>query len=139
MANDQIEEVKQKIDIVNVISEYVHLKKAGRNFKGICPFHGEKSPSFMVNQELQIFKCFGCQEGGDVISFLQKIEGLEFGEALQNLAKRVGITLTSYKPSGQEQLKERLYKLMENAADVYHYDGNVSCVLRNSGITSTGG
>ena len=96
---DQVEEIKGKTDIVELIQEYVPLKRAGRNYKGLCPFHGEKTPSFMVNPELQIFKCFGCGEGGDAYSFLQRIEGMEFGEALRNLADRVGVKLVSYRPS----------------------------------------
>ncbi len=118
---DNVEEVKQKIDIVDVIKEYVMLKKAGRNYKGLCPFHGEKSPSFMVNPELQIYKCFGCNEGGDVFTFLQKIEGLEFGEVLQDLAKRAGVTLATYKPSVIETAKERLIEMHSLAARYYHY------------------
>ena len=70
---DQVEEIKQKVDMVELVQEYVPLKRAGRNFKGLCPFHGEKTPSFMVNPELQIYKCFGCGEGGDAYSFLQRI------------------------------------------------------------------
>lgn len=118
---DQVEEVKGKVDIVELIQEYLPLKKAGRNFKGLCPFHGEKTPSFMVNPELQIFKCFGCGVGGDVFVFLEKIEGMEFGEALQHLAKRVGIQLVSYKPTQGEQEKERLMQLNEWAAQAYHF------------------
>lgn len=116
-----MKEVKEKTDIVQLIGEYVQLKKAGRNLKGLCPFHGEKSPSFMVNPELQIFKCFGCGEGGDVFSFLQKIEGMEFGEALQTLAKKAGITLTSYKPNQAEQMRDRLYAMHELLANAYHF------------------
>jgi DNA primase len=118
---DNVEEVKQKIDIVEVIGEYVPLKKAGRNYKGLCPFHGEKSPSFMVNPELQIYKCFGCNEGGDVFTFLQKIEGLEFGEVLQDLAKRAGVTLDTYKPTAAESSKDRLMQMHSLAARYYHY------------------
>jgi DNA primase len=118
---DQIEEVKNKTDIVQVISEYVKLTKAGRNFKGLCPFHGEKTPSFMVNPELQIYKCFGCGEGGDVLSFVQKIEGLEFGEVLKNLAKKAGIVLKSYTPSKNEESRETLFRINNLAADFYHY------------------
>lgn len=143
MANEQVDEVKQKTDIVQLVSEYVTLKKAGRNFKGNCPFHGEKTPSFMVNSELQIFKCFGCQEGGDAITFLQKIEGMEFGEALENLAKRVGVVLTTYKPSMVEQTRDQLYKLLDNAAEAYHFmltkhgAGTVALeYLKRRGITS---
>lgn len=118
---DQVKEVKEKTDIVQLIGEYVQLNKAGRNLKGLCPFHGEKSPSFMVNPELQIFKCFGCGEGGDVFSFLQKIEGMEFGEALQSLAKKAGIQLTSYKPNQAEQVRDRLYAMHDLLAQAYHF------------------
>ena len=103
---DQIAEVKLKTDIVSVIGERIELKKAGRNFKGLCPFHSEKTPSFVVSPELQIYKCFGCGEGGDAYSFLQKIEGMEFGEALKTLAKRAGVTLVSYAPSKGEEEHE---------------------------------
>ena len=118
---DQVEEIKGKTDIVELIQEYVPLKRAGRNYKGLCPFHGEKTPSFMVNPELQIFKCFGCGEGGDVYSFLQRIEGMEFGEALRNLADRVGVKLVSYRPSQQEELKDTLLQTNYLAGEYYHY------------------
>jgi len=118
---DQVEEIKQKVDMVELVQEYVPLKRAGRNFKGLCPFHGEKTPSFMVNPELQIYKCFGCGEGGDAYSFLQRIEGMEFGEALQTLAKRVGVTLESYRPSGAEEVREKLIGINTLAAQAYHY------------------
>jgi DNA primase len=84
--NDQVAEVKNKTDIVSIIGGRIELKKAGRNYKALCPFHGEKTPSFMVSPELQIFKCFGCGEGGDVFAFLKEYEGMEFGEALRFLA-----------------------------------------------------
>ena len=118
---DQVEEIKGKVDIVELVAEYVPLKRAGRNFKGLCPFHGEKTPSFMVNPELQIFKCFGCGLGGDCYTFLQKIEGMEFGEALQHLADRTGIKLISYKPTQGEQLKERLVGINALTGQVYHW------------------
>ena len=118
---DQVEEIKGKIDIAEVVGEYVPLKKAGRNFKGLCPFHGEKTPSFTVNTELQIFKCFGCGASGDVYSFVQKIEGMEFGEVLQTLAARVGVKLESYKPTRMEEERERLIKINVAAAQAYHY------------------
>lgn len=118
---DQVEEIKSKVDIVELVQEYVPLKRAGRNFKGLCPFHGEKTPSFMVNPELQIFKCFGCGVGGDAYTFLQKIEGMEFGEALQHLADRTGIKLVSYRPSQGEQLKERLVGMNMLTGQVYHW------------------
>ncbi len=118
---DQVEEIKRKVDIVELVSEYVQLKKAGRNYKGNCPFHGEKTPSFMVNPELQIFKCFGCAEGGDVYTFLQKIEGMEFGEVLKTLADRVGVKLESYKPTKHEEEKEKLIQINTLATQAYNF------------------
>jgi DNA primase len=118
---DQVEEVKNKIDVVQLVGEYVKLTKAGRNYKGLCPFHGEKTPSFMVNPELSIYKCFGCGEGGDVISFIQKMEGIEFGEALKILAKRAGITLKSYVPTKGEEERETLLRANGLAADYFHF------------------
>ncbi|HEX6977115.1 MAG TPA: DNA primase [Patescibacteria group bacterium] len=117
---DQIEEIKQKTDIVAIIGEHVVLKKAGSNFKGLCPFHSEKSPSFMVSPELQIYKCFGCGEGGDVFSFLEKQEGMDFGEALKYLADRAGIKLE--RSSFQDKSgKEVLYELNALAAKFYNF------------------
>ncbi|KKR26928.1 MAG: primase protein [Microgenomates group bacterium GW2011_GWC1_39_7b] len=84
--DNQVAEIKSKIDIVSIIGERIDLKKAGRNYKANCPFHGEKTPSFMVSPELQIFKCFGCSESGDAFSFLEKYEGMDFPEALKYLA-----------------------------------------------------
>jgi DNA primase len=105
----QIEEIKERLDIVSVVQEYVtSLKKSGRNYFGLCPFHQEKSPSFSVNSELGLFKCFGCGEGGDAIKFLEKIEGLDFPHALENAAKRVGITLV--KNTNPKLVKERAKK-----------------------------
>lgn len=117
---DQVEEIKQKVDIVSLVSEYVPLKKAGRNYKANCPFHSEKSPSFMVSPELQMYKCFGCGEGGDAFAFLEKYEGMEFREALKFLADRVGVKLISFKP-GEESEKERLYELNSLALKFYNY------------------
>src|SRR3990172_5493751 len=91
--SDQVEEVKSKTDIVSIIGERIELKKAGRNYKAPCPFHSEKTPSFIVSPEIQIYKCFGCGESGDVISFLEKYEGMEFYETLKYLAERAGIAL----------------------------------------------
>lgn len=75
---DQVEEIKERINIVDIIGERIELKKAGKNFKALCPFHQEKTPSFMVSPELQIYKCFGCGESGDVFAFLEKYEGMSF-------------------------------------------------------------
>jgi len=118
---DQIEEVRRKIDIVELISQQVALKKAGRNFKGLCPFHNEKTPSFIVSSERQIFKCFGCSEGGDVFGWLMKREGMEFGEALRFLAQKAGVELKDFRPSGDQKIKERLLEVNHLASEFYHY------------------
>lgn len=113
------DDVKRSTDIVELIGEYIDLAKAGRNFRARCPFHNERTPSFMVNPELQYFKCFGCGESGDVFSFLQKYEGMEFSEALQFLAERAGIELRrSYRKDGE---KDELYEINRLAAHFYHY------------------
>ncbi len=91
--SDVVRRVKERIDIVELIGDYVQLKKAGRNYKGLCPFHGEKTPSFSVSPERQSFHCFGCGKGGDAFSFLMELEGLTFPEALQQLADRAGVDL----------------------------------------------
>lgn len=117
-----LEEIKQKIDIVTFISESVSLKKTGANFKGLCPFHPEKTPSFIVSPERQIWHCFGgCQEGGDIFKFLMKTENLEFPEALKTLAKRAGVNLTSYQPTKTTELRERIFAVNHLAAEYYHY------------------
>src|SRR4030042_6468267 len=116
---DQAEEVKEKTDIVSVISERIELKKAGRNFKANCPFHSEKTPSFMVSPELQIYKCFGCGQAGDVFSFLEKYEGMEFYETLKYLADRVGVKLTPRSDMSGE--KERQFVLNKWASRFYQY------------------
>ena len=88
--DNKIEEIKSRVDIVELVSEYLTLKKAGRNFVGLCPFHQEKTPSFTVNREKQIFYCFGCGEGGNVITFLMKIADKSFPEAIKDLAAKSG-------------------------------------------------
>ncbi|MBI4224408.1 MAG: hypothetical protein HY609_05695 [Deltaproteobacteria bacterium] len=93
-----LDEIRNRISIVNLVSEHVQLKRAGRNFKGLCPFHQEKTPSFTVTEEKQIFHCFGCGEGGDVFTFLMKVNGLSFPEALKELAKKAGVTQPAYSP-----------------------------------------
>ncbi len=122
MPDSQVEEIKNRLDIVEVISEYVpNMKQAGGNWKGLCPFHNEKTPSFMVSREKQIWHCFGCGEGGDVISFVQKIENIEFPEALKILAKRAGITLR-YEDKSLSNQKTKLLDILEAAARFYHYN-----------------
>lgn len=118
---DQIEEVKRKIDVVELVSSYLPLQKSGKNYKALCPFHSEKTPSFMVSPQLQIFKCFGCGEGGDAIAFYGKMEGVSFGEALKEMAKRAGVKLLRRQESPEEQQREKLYEINRLAADFFHF------------------
>jgi len=118
---DQVQEIKQKTDIVNIIGQRVKLTKAGRNMRGLCPFHDEKTPSFMVSPELQMYKCFGCGEGGDVYEFLQKYERMEFYEALKFLAEQTGVKLKDYKNDKQGTLKEQLKEINLAACKFYQF------------------
>jgi DNA primase len=120
---NQIEEIKKKVDIVEVIGSLVSLKKVGRNFKAICPFHQEKTPSFIVSPDRQIWRCFGaCQEGGDVITFLMKWDGLTFSEALKKLADKAGVKLKHLEFTDKVwQKKEQLLKINHLAASYYRY------------------
>ena len=116
-----IDEVKQKTDIVEVVSQYLPLKKAGRNLVGLCPFHGEKRPSFFIYPEQQSWHCFGCNTGGDAFSFVMKKENIDFGEALRLLAQKAGVTIPSkFEREEEKGEKERLYQLNELTAKYYH-------------------
>jgi len=117
---DQVEEIKRKNDIVSVIGQYVGLKKSGKHHKGLCPFHGEKTPSFMVNEELGLYKCFGCGNGGDVIKFVMEIEGIEFREALERLADRVGIKLLNNRNDADSE-RDKMYEVLNLSARYYHW------------------
>ncbi len=119
---NEIDEIKRRIDIIDLVSSYVTIKKAGANFKAICPFHQEKTPSMMVSPEKQIFKCFGCNEGGDIFSFVMKMENMEFSEALKILADRTGVKLTPPKPHEKAQInrKSRLFHLNSMVAKAFH-------------------
>jgi len=117
---DQIEEVKGKTDIVSLIGEYIEVKKAGRNYKAICPFHSEKTPSFMISPELQIYKCFGCQAGGDAFAFLKEYEGMEFGEALKFLADRAGVKLERISRTDTSE-KEKIIEINNLTSRFYQY------------------
>ena len=119
-----ITEVKQRLDIVELVSDYVTLQKAGRNFKGLCPFHSEKHPSFFVFPEQQSWHCFGaCGTGGDIFSFIMKKEGIDFGQALRLLAQRGGITLSPLEApdKAEDEKKERLFQINEAATEYYHH------------------
>jgi DNA primase len=119
---DQVAQIREKIDIVSFLSEFITVKKAGRNFKANCPFHGEKTPSFVISPERQIWHCFGCGKGGDIYTFLMEYERMEFPEALRVLAKRAGIELISQRAtSGITSKKERLYEINSFAKEYYHY------------------
>jgi DNA primase len=93
ISEDKLEEIRTRADIVEVIGAHVRLKRAGRNFVGLCPFHNEKTPSFSVNSERGFFHCFGCGAGGTVFNFVMRTEGLSFPEAIESLARRYGVTL----------------------------------------------
>jgi len=137
------DEVKSKLNIIDIINEKVPLKKAGRNFKGLCPFHNEKTPSFMVSPDRQVFHCFGCGKGGSVIDFVMEYEHMEFPEALEELAERAGVTLTKRKSETPERkLKETLFEINHLASEFYHYiltkhrlGEKALLYLRNRGIT----
>jgi DNA primase len=96
---NQIEEIKNRLDIVQIVSKYIQIKQAGKNFSALCPFHKEKTPSFIISPDIQRYKCFGCGETGDIFNFVQKIENIDFPEALEKLAKEAGVTLTKRKES----------------------------------------
>lgn len=120
---DLIEEIRSSNDIVDVISQYVVLKRSGRNFFGLCPFHKEKSPSFSVSPDKQIFHCFGCGVGGNVIHFISKIENIDFKETLEFLAERAGIPLpdnNSYEDNKKQNIKSNIYKINEYTAKFFH-------------------
>ena len=122
-SDEILNEVRENSDIVEVISQYVHLKRSGRNYFGLCPFHNEKSPSFSVSPDKQIFHCFGCGVGGNVFTFISKIEGIGYKEAIENLADRAGIVLpksTNNEDSKKEELKSKVYKVNNFTADYYH-------------------
>ena len=112
---ETIQQIKQSLDIADIISDYVQLKKQGRNYFGLCPFHGENTPSFSVSADKQIYHCFGCGAGGNMFSFLMEIEGISFQEAVGKLAERAGVAInlpakeqtpTSAVPKAHEKMME---------------------------------
>jgi DNA primase len=125
-----IDDVKQRLDIVQVISEYTKLQKSGRNYKALCPFHSEKNPSFFVFPDRQSWHCFGaCGIGGDIFSFIMKKEGIDFAQALQLLADKAGVTLVAQaaqQTEAQNKERERLFEINEAAAEYYHHLLNAS-------------
>lgn len=122
-SEELIDEIKNKNDIIDIISQYVVLKRSGRNFFGLCPFHKEKSPSFSVSPDKQIFHCFGCGIGGDVFRFVSKIENISFREAIEILSEKAGVELPSLESDGDTkllQLKSKVYEINQIAAEFYH-------------------
>src|SRR3989338_9296322 len=128
--SDVVEEIKSRIDIVEMVREYIPLQQAGTNFRARCPFHQEKSPSFMVSQPKQIWHCFGsCNEGGDIFTYVMKQEGIEFGEALKILAQRAGVTLDRQDPRTATR-KNGVLDVLEYASRYYAY------ILKTSSASS---
>lgn len=122
-SDDIIEEVINSNDIVDVVSQYVTLKRSGRNFLGLCPFHKEKTPSFSVSTDKQIFHCFGCGVGGNVIHFISKIENINFKESIEMLADKAGLVLPTVdtgEDSKRQELKQKVYQINELVANLYH-------------------
>lgn len=117
--SEAVEEIKRRLDIVDFIKEYIQLKKAGANWKGLCPFHQEKTPSFMVSEERQMWHCFGCGLGGDCFSFLQAIENIDFPEALRILADKTNVSLPQYSPQEKSE-RTRITELVREAARFFY-------------------
>ncbi len=141
MAEQLLDDIKAKTDIVEIISEYVHLKRAGQNWKGLCPFHTEKTPSFTVSPSRQRFHCFGCGVGGDVIQFITEYEKYSFREAMELLAKRAGITIPVRTSRGASSEKnEQLRAVIRKASDFYQKNlqrsATASRFLSSRGITA---
>jgi DNA primase len=135
--DNAVEEIKSRLDIVELVSDYVAIKRAGQNFKGLCPFHAEKTPSFMVSRPKQIFHCFGCSAGGDIFGFVMRYEGLTFPEALELLAKKAGVELAPRKP-GERGLKDSIKAANRDALDFFkaslERSGPAKSYLKKRGI-----
>ena len=106
MGNTDIDEIKKRLNIEDIISEYIKLKRAGSGFTALCPFHSEKSPSFHVSPDRSIYKCFGCGESGDIFSFVQKFENLDFPQVKKRLAEKAGVVLEDFSSKSLEAQKE---------------------------------
>src|SRR5262245_43411454 len=120
--DDIINQVLDRSSLSEIIGSYIPLKRAGRNFKALCPFHHEKTPSFVVNPDKQIYHCFGCGAGGNIISFVMQQERLEFPEAVRMLAQKAGITIPERESSGPQRpnYKDQIYKINDLAASFFH-------------------
>jgi len=124
LSEEKVSEIRDRSSIQEVVSDYVTLKKTGKNYKGLCPFHSEKTPSFMVNEEKQIFHCFGCGEGGDVFTFLMKVGQFSFPQAVEELAKRYGVQLPARELSATQKKemakREALFHINQIASEYFH-------------------
>lgn len=133
-----MEKIKDRLNIVDVVGSYIKLEKAGLNLKACCPFHNEKTPSFFLSPTRGTFKCFGCGEGGDIFSFVEKYEGVDFKGALQILAEKAGVSLEKENPKKVDE-KKRLYDVLEKATDYFENNlkrhKEVLKYLKNRGIT----
>lgn len=118
-SKQEIQNVIDATDIVSLVSEYVKLEKQGKNYKGLCPFHHEDTPSFVVNQEKKLAHCFGCGGGGDPIKFLMQIENINYGEAISRLAKRNGIKISNYEENVRSNPLTKYYQIMQTAQAFY--------------------
>ncbi len=123
-SEEKVSEIRDRSSLLEVISDYLTLKKTGKHYKGLCPFHSEKTPSFMVNEEKQIFHCFGCGAGGDVFKFLMEIGHFSFPQALEELEKRYGIKLPSQEltPAQKREMAKRdiLFQINQTASEYFH-------------------
>jgi len=117
----QVQTVKTATSLVEIIGERIKLDRSGLNYRGLCPFHSEKSPSFFVSEAMQRFRCFGCSASGDVFEFLQQYEGMSFAESLKYLADRASITLESFAPTGEDAQRERMLGILDLTREYYHY------------------
>ncbi|MGB9630286.1 MAG: DNA primase, partial [Thermodesulfobacteriota bacterium] len=124
LSEEKVSEIRDRANILEVVSDYVSLKKAGKNYRGLCPFHSEKTPSFMVNEAKQMFHCFGCGEGGDVFTFLMKVGHYSFPQAVEQLAKRYGVSLPSRELtlSQKKEMTKRnlLFQINQIASEYFH-------------------
>ena len=123
-SEDVVEEVRQRSDIVDIISSYISLKKSGSSYLGLCPFHNEKTPSFSVSGGKQMYYCFGCGAGGNVFTFLMEYENLTFPEALEQLAGQAGVALPEKDSSGEDRekrdMRERILEIYKLAANYFY-------------------
>ncbi|MBU4386800.1 MAG: DNA primase, partial [Actinobacteria bacterium] len=123
--DSDVDAVRERTDIVQLVSEYVPLKKSGREFRGPCPFHKEKDPSFYVNPAKGVYHCFGCKASGGVFNFVMQLEGLKFGEAVERLADRIGYQVSHEKSTTADiqkrTEKDSLFRLNQTAADYFQY------------------